>query len=411
MVDKRKGKASAPVKRKLRRIASPTPSPSPPPSTRPQDSLPSLPSPSPALPSPTRPPSPPSSPTRPPEPATEAAEATEAAASTLLAPLARAPGPAPVTDQSFSSEENLFRLYVAAARLGYDLIDVPGDGDCALHAVVHGLLPFGIQTNVATLRAGLVEAASADDYLVAAAMSAFEAESPGHGPARHGDWLASMAHRGTFLDNTALSALATAIDRPIHVFTPSSARVAVYAPSNSVSNVGAPVHVGLNPELFRRDDQGNEIPTSPGHYFAAVAGGALDVPSRVTEVARRMLSRLLAEHNRRIADYPGSLADAGDADIRTELEENGKRLARSVVIVAGLERGVSPELAGTGKVGVANVSAPGGGHTGHGVAERRVAAAADSAGAAGERGGGSPARVGPRARQVSEEVPSAGTLW
>lgn len=331
MAEKRKSTASAPVKRKLRRIASPTPSP--PPSSAPSpDVVPSaLPSPPPPLRSPICPPSPPPSPTRPLEQPADGLS--EDAAAAILANLPRSSSATPVDDQSFDPEENLVRLYVAAARLGYSLINVPGDGDCALHAVVHGLRPFGVDADVTSLRAALIETAGTDDHLVAAAISAFEAEHPGQGPALHEAWLASMARRGTFVDNTALAALATAIERPIIVFSPSSARVAVYAPSPAVPIVGAPVHVALNPELFRRDAQSNEIPTSSGHYFGAVAGGDLTVPTSITELAERMLPRLLSEHDQRVAEMPALIDSAESATVCAELEVNGKRLAQSVVMV------------------------------------------------------------------------------
>lgn len=44
-------------------------------------------------------------------------------------------------DSMFDGEQNLARLHMAAARLGYGLVNVPGDGNCAC-AVAHSLRDY-----------------------------------------------------------------------------------------------------------------------------------------------------------------------------------------------------------------------------------------------------------------------------
>ncbi|EKC97914.1 hypothetical protein A1Q2_07711 [Trichosporon asahii var. asahii CBS 8904] len=245
-------------------------------------------------------------------------------------------------DQAFNPEENLVRLYIAAARLGYNLVDVPGDGNCALHAAVHGLRPFGVDADVPSLRAALVEAARCDEEFRDNALSLQE-------EAELDEWIVKMSHMEEYVDHMGLAALATALARPIVVFSPSSARVATHTPSH-VPNMGDPVFLALKPQSFRRDLE------APG-------------PPHIQARARVMLPNLLAEHDRRVANLPALIANAESISVRDELEANGKRLARSlVVVVAGLERGVPPELAGKGNLGIATVSVQGGHGTQSGVA-------------------------------------------
>lgn len=173
-------------------------------------------------------------------------------------------------DQAFNPEENLVRLYIAAARLGYNLVDVPGDGNCALHAAVHGLRPFGVDADVPSLRAALVEAARCDEEFRDNALSLQE-------EAELDEWIVKMSHMEEYVDHMGLAALATALARPIVVFSPSSARVATHTPSH-VPNMGDPVFLALKPQSFRRDLEGNEVPTSAGYYCAADPSAELPVP-------------------------------------------------------------------------------------------------------------------------------------
>lgn len=213
---------------------------------------------------------------------------------------------------------------------------------------MHGLRPLGVDVNVFGLRVALVDAARTDDDLVAASITTFEATNAGAGQERHEAWVADMVRRGTFLDNAALGALATAIARPVVVLTPSSMRTQRVEPSAAVDNVGAPVFVGLNPELAHVDQEtGAEVVTFGGHYLAAVPGEPGTVPRDVRDTARRILPDLVAEYDRRVAELPGLVERAETEGVKEEPQRHGAHLARGVVVVAGLQEGV-PGARGAG---------------------------------------------------------------
>lgn len=252
-----------------------------------------IPSPS-SIPSPERPPTPPPSP-KPTRQAPTAWESfTEDDAKSTLATVGQGAPPPARTTQEFGAEENLVRLYVAAGSLGYSLLDVPGDGDCALHAVVFDLRPFGVDESVGSLRAALIRVANTDDEFRANVLLSLEAAEAGQGEARFADCLKRTTRRGTFLDNMALAALATAIARPIVVFAPLSRRVETHTPSARVSSPGAPVHLAINPELVHINDKGDGVVRFGGHYLAAVPGGDDQALTHVTHTARLQVQSLPA---------------------------------------------------------------------------------------------------------------------